>query len=32
MTTNKQVLLISRPKGEASVDNFRLVTSDVPAL
>ncbi len=31
-TTNKQWLLASRPKGEASVDNFRLVEAPVPAL
>ena len=31
-TTNKQWLLASRPKGEASVDNFRLVETPVPAL
>jgi NADPH-dependent curcumin reductase len=29
---NKQVLLASRPTGEASVDNFRLVETPVPAL
>ncbi|HRI17091.1 MAG TPA: NADP-dependent oxidoreductase, partial [Burkholderiaceae bacterium] len=31
-TSNKQWLLASRPKGEASVDNFRLVEAPVPAL
>ncbi|MGE4050986.1 MAG: NADP-dependent oxidoreductase [Piscinibacter sp.] len=31
-TINKQWLLASRPKGEASVDNFRLVETPVPAL
>ena len=32
MTTNKQILLASRPKGEATADNFRLVEAEVPAL
>lgn len=32
MTINKQWLLASRPKGEATVDNFRLVETPVPAL
>src|SRR5512139_300252 len=32
MTVNKQWLLASRPKGEATVDNFRLVETPVPAL
>lgn len=32
MTINKQWLLASRPSGEASVDNFRLVEADLPAL
>jgi len=32
MATNKQIHLVSRPKGEASVDNFRLVEAPVPAL
>jgi NADPH-dependent curcumin reductase CurA len=31
-TTNKQWLLASRPSGEASVDNFRLVEAALPAL
>lgn len=31
-TMNKQWLLASRPGGEASVDNFRLVASALPAL
>jgi NADPH-dependent curcumin reductase CurA len=31
-TINKQWLLASRPSGEASVDNFRLVETPVPAL
>ena len=32
MTTNSQIHLVSRPDGEASVDNFRLVDAEVPAL
>lgn len=32
MTTNKQVLLASRPQGEPTTDNFRLVETEVPAL
>ncbi|MDI4633967.1 NADP-dependent oxidoreductase [Pelomonas sp. V22] len=34
MTTliNQQILLASRPQGEPSVDNFRLVQTEVPAL
>ena len=32
MTTNKQILLASRPQGEASAANFRLVETPVPAL
>ncbi len=31
-TINKQWLLASRPKGEATVDNFRLVETPVPTL
>ncbi len=31
-TNNKRWLLASRPQGEASVDNFRLVEPPVPAL
>ncbi|MFO1337250.1 MAG: NADP-dependent oxidoreductase [Burkholderiaceae bacterium] len=31
-TMNHQILLASRPKGEPSVDNFRLVETPVPAL
>ena len=31
-TMNKQWLLASRPQGEATVDNFRLVETPVPAL
>jgi hypothetical protein len=29
---NKQILLDNRPQGEASASNFRLVTSETPAL
>jgi NADPH-dependent curcumin reductase CurA len=29
---NLQCLLVSRPQGEASVDNFKLVEAEVPAL
>ncbi|MEN9628759.1 MAG: hypothetical protein RJA10_1986, partial [Pseudomonadota bacterium] len=29
---NQQVLLASRPSGEASADNFRLVETPVPPL
>jgi hypothetical protein len=32
MTTNKQWLLASRPSGEASVANFRLVETPVPGI
>src|SRR5882672_1821611 len=32
MTVNKQIVLASRPKGEATADNFRLVEAEVPAL
>ncbi|HVZ43625.1 MAG TPA: NADP-dependent oxidoreductase [Ramlibacter sp.] len=32
MPNNKQILLDSRPQGEASVSNFRLVASETPAL
>src|SRR5574341_2075707 len=32
MTTNHQILLASRPQGEATVDNFKLVETPVPAL
>lgn len=31
-TTNQQWLLVSRPKGEATADNFRLVEAAIPAL
>lgn len=30
--TNKQFLLVSRPQGEATVDNFRLIETPVPEL
>ncbi|MDR7151464.1 NADPH-dependent curcumin reductase CurA [Hydrogenophaga palleronii] len=32
MPTNQQVLLDNRPQGEATVDNFKLVTTETPAL
>jgi NADPH-dependent curcumin reductase CurA len=32
MTVNKQIVLASRPMGEATADNFRLVETEVPAL
>jgi NADPH-dependent curcumin reductase CurA len=32
MPTNKQILLDNRPQGEAIASNFKLVTSDTPAL
>jgi len=32
MPRNAQILLDNRPQGEATVDNFRLVTTDTPAL
>ncbi|HJV94828.1 MAG TPA: NADP-dependent oxidoreductase [Albitalea sp.] len=32
MITNKQIHLVSRPQGEASAANFRLVDAAVPAL
>ena len=31
-TLNKQFHLVSRPKGEATADNFRLIEAPVPAL
>ena len=31
MTKNKQILLDSRPEGEAQARNFRLVEGDIPA-
>ena len=32
MARNQQILLASRPQGEATVENFRLVATDTPAL
>ena len=32
MPTNKQILLDNRPQGEARASNFKLVTSETPAL
>ena len=32
MTQNRQILLDNRPTGEASVSNFRLVSSEIPPL
>ena len=32
MPKNKQILLDNRPQGEASAANFKLVTTDTPAL
>ena len=32
MPTNQQILLDNRPQGEATADNFKLVTTDTPAL
>jgi NADPH-dependent curcumin reductase CurA len=32
MTSFQRIVLASRPKGEVSVDNFRLETAEVPAL
>jgi NADPH-dependent curcumin reductase len=32
MPTNQQIVLDNRPQGEATVDNFKLVTSETPAL
>ena len=32
MSTFQRIVLASRPKGEVSVDNFRLETAEVPAL
>jgi NADPH-dependent curcumin reductase CurA len=32
MTTNKQILLASRPEGEATTSNFRLVEAPLPAV
>jgi NADPH-dependent curcumin reductase CurA len=32
MTLNQQILLASRPTGEPTVDNFRLVQTEIPSL
>jgi len=32
MPANRQILLDNRPQGEATVENFKLVTTDTPAL
>ena len=32
MPSNQQILLDNRPEGEATVSNFKLVTTDTPAL
>jgi NADPH-dependent curcumin reductase CurA len=32
MPTNQQIHLVSRPDGEARIDNFRLVEADIPDL
>ncbi len=32
MPANRQWLLDNRPQGEASVSNFKLVTTETPAL
>lgn len=32
MPQNRQIVLASRPQGEATVDNFKLVTSETPPL
>lgn len=32
MTMNKRILLVSRPEGEASADNFQLVETPLPEL
>ena len=32
MTTNQQIHLVSRPTGEASADNFKLVETELPDL
>ena len=29
---NRQILLVSRPQGEATVDNFKLVETPLPPL
>ena len=32
MPRNQQILLDNRPQGEASTSNFKLVSTDTPAL
>ena len=32
MPRNQQILLDNRPQGQATAGNFRLVTTDTPAL
>lgn len=32
MTINRQILLVSRPKGEPTLDNFHLAAPELPAL
>ena len=32
MPANRQILLDNRPQGEATVSNFKLVTTETPAL
>ena len=32
MPSNRQILLDNRPEGEATTGNFKLVTTDTPAL
>ncbi|MBT9553904.1 MAG: NADP-dependent oxidoreductase, partial [Hydrogenophaga sp.] len=32
MPTNPQIVLDNRPQGEATVGNFKLVTTETPAL
>ncbi len=32
MQTNQQIHLVSRPQGEPTVDNFKLVTAPIPSL
>ena len=32
MATNRQIVLDNRPDGEATTSNFKLVTSETPAL
>ena len=32
MPSNQQILLDNRPTGEASVSNFKLISTETPAL